>query len=114
MYDKEFRMHLGAFPDRSWAIILQQTWSMYLKDRVNFNNNQNRSWNRSAKGGKKEVCRRYNKGLCTSRRNCNYEHKCLECGKFGHGAHICHKKSQNANNSTSSQAAGTKEVAKDL
>ena len=30
-YDKEFRMHIGAFPERSWAIILQQAWSMYLK-----------------------------------------------------------------------------------
>ena len=29
-YDKEFRMHLSNYPQRSWAIILQQAWSMYL------------------------------------------------------------------------------------
>ena len=31
-YDKEFRTHLSHFPQRSWAIILQQAWAMYLKD----------------------------------------------------------------------------------
>ena len=34
-YDREFRIHLGSFPERSWDIILQQAWSMYLKDRYN-------------------------------------------------------------------------------
>ena len=32
-YDKEFRMHLARHPECSWAIILQQAWSMRLKDR---------------------------------------------------------------------------------
>lgn len=27
-YDKEFRLHLSSHPQRSWAIILQQAWSM--------------------------------------------------------------------------------------
>ena len=33
LYDKEFR-HLSNFPQRSWAVILQQAWMMYLKDWV--------------------------------------------------------------------------------
>ena len=33
-YDKEFHMHMSLFPDQNWAIILQQAWAMYLKDRV--------------------------------------------------------------------------------
>ena len=33
-YNKEFRMHLSNFPQRSWAVILQQAWSMCLKDRI--------------------------------------------------------------------------------
>ena len=37
-YDHEFRAHMAIYPDRSWAIILQQAWSMYLKDRINANN----------------------------------------------------------------------------
>ena len=32
-YDKEFRNHLATFPERSWGIILQQAWSMCLKDK---------------------------------------------------------------------------------
>ena len=31
-YDKEFRMHLSKYPDRSWGVILQQAWTMILKD----------------------------------------------------------------------------------
>ena len=34
MYDKEFRVHLSHFPQRSWAIILQQAWSMYLNEKL--------------------------------------------------------------------------------
>ena len=33
-YDKEFRMHIARHPERSWAIILQQAWSMRLRDRL--------------------------------------------------------------------------------
>ena len=36
-YDRELRMHLENYPQRSWSIILQQAWSMCLKDRTNFN-----------------------------------------------------------------------------
>ena len=32
MYDKEFRLHMARNPGRSWSIILQQAWSMRLKD----------------------------------------------------------------------------------
>ena len=42
----------------------------------------------------KEICKRFNKGKCTYRLNCKYDHCCAikKCGKFGHGAHICHKR----------------------
>ena len=30
-YNHEFRMQISHFPNRSWAVILQQVWSMYLK-----------------------------------------------------------------------------------
>ena len=35
-YDKEFRLHMSNYPQRSWSVILQQAWSIYLKDRINF------------------------------------------------------------------------------
>ena len=33
-YDKEFRVHISNFLQRSWAVILQQTWTMCLRDRI--------------------------------------------------------------------------------
>ena len=84
-YDKEFRMHLSNFPHCNWGVILQQAWSIYLKDRI-VKHNEDRTGN----GGKrKEICKRFNKGKCTSGYRCSYDHRCLICGKFGHGAHIC-------------------------
>ena len=101
-YNREFCLHLGAFPERSWGIILQQAWSMCLKDRINFGgSNYHRLGGGPNHGkGKKEICQRFNKGLCTAGRNCKYDHKCLECGKFGHGAHICRRRNQNVNQSS--------------
>ena len=96
-YDKEFRMHVSKFPQRSWSIILQQAWSMCLKDRVKYNEET------TSKGGRQrskihEPCRRFNKGKCTYGNNCIYDHGCSveKCGKFGHGAHICCLKKQNS------------------
>ena len=38
-----------------------------------------------------EPCCQFNKGHCTYGLSCKYDHHCAvpECGKFGHGAHIC-------------------------
>ena len=33
-YDKEFRRHVSRHPARSWSVILQQAWTMLLKDRA--------------------------------------------------------------------------------
>ena len=89
-YDKEFRMHVSKFPQRSWSVILQQAWSMCLKDRVK--NGEDKVGTPGGKGGKpREPCRRYNAGKCTYGSKCIFNHRCSvkRCGKFGHGAHIC-------------------------
>ena len=93
IYDKEFRIHMSRYPNRSWAAILQQAWTLYLKDRVKhdnqkFNNNGNGNGNKR----KRDACKRFNKGLCTAGMGCRFDHRCLECGKFGHGAHICRRR----------------------
>ena len=93
MYDKEFRMHLSNYPQRSWSVILQQAWSMCLRDRQNnFDARQNN--NSGSKRTKREPCRRFNKGLCTAGASCKYDHRCTvkTCSKWGHGAHICRKR----------------------
>ena len=86
---------MSNFPDRNWGVILQQAWTIILKDRLH--NEYPRNSQNFNKGGKKETCKRFNKGKCTAGLSCRYEHKCLNCRKFGHGAHICHKKNSNGN-----------------
>ena len=83
-YDRDFRLHMEKFPERSWAIILQQSWSIRLKDK------------HSNSGGvdmrrRKDICYRYNKGKCSYGAKCKFEHKCGICNKFGHGAHNCRR-----------------------
>ena len=34
LYNKDFRIHLSNHPTRSWAIILQQSWTLCMKDKV--------------------------------------------------------------------------------
>ena len=59
MYDKEFHIHLSNFPQWNWSIILQQVWSMYLKDKIS----KDEKHFHAGQGEKSsEICRRYNKG----------------------------------------------------
>ena len=100
-YDKDFRLHMARNPARSWAIILQQAWSLRLRDRLahsyvnlpgnNMNNGNSR--NRVA-----EACRRFNRGRCNFGVNCKFEHKCSYCGKMGHGTVNCRKAIGDRNN----------------
>ena len=106
-YDKEFRMHISNFPSRSWAVILQQAWSMYLKDRFvtddhsKFNQNRNKS---------KEICKCFNRGKCPNGLSCRYEHRCSVegHGKFGHGAHNCRKRLNRESGGNSNPVQETK------
>ena len=90
-YDKEFRMHLARHhPHRSWSVILQQAWSMRLRDRLSKGDS---SWGSSSSHSnhnhhkqKGKPCRRYNRGKCNFGSSCRYDHRCSygPCGKFGH------------------------------
>ena len=70
-YNSDFRLHLGSNAGRSWAIILQQAWSMHLKDRIH-TGDQNRQGNFSGRdrSNKNDYCRRFNKGRCTFGSKC--------------------------------------------
>ena len=43
-YDREFRRHMERHPGRNWGIILQQAWTMFLKDRAN-STTPSKNWN---------------------------------------------------------------------
>ena len=101
--DKEFRLHMSNYPYRNWGVILQQAWSVYLKDRVVHYEDKNQAKPHNSQGGrKKEVCKRFNKGKCNRGFWCDYEHRCLNCGKFGHGAHICRNNKRTGSNNEAS------------
>ena len=57
MYDKDFRIHMSKHPERNWGIILQQAWSLRLKDRVSsgyHHGNHNHSHNSSEGNSKND------------------------------------------------------------
>ena len=78
---------MSNFPLRSWSVILQQAWSVYLKDRIS--GGRVDEVNRPGGSKEKDVCKRFNKGKCNRGFHCQFEHRCLGCEKFGHGVHIC-------------------------
>ena len=118
-YDREFRQHIGRYPTRPWNVILQQAWTMLLKDRLKNENTyfQRGHFNSGGKQSKKdtEPCRSFNKGRCTFGLSCRYDHRCSveKCGKFGHGAHICHLRQNNSSNSDGNQDKSDNKLAGD-
>ena len=80
LYDREFRRHISRHPTRSWGVILQQAWTMILKDRLRSGDNAffQKGNFAAGKGNKKdrEPCRRFNKGRCTFGLSCKFDHRC--------------------------------------
>ena len=93
-YDKEFHYHILRHPMRSWSVILNQAWTMLIKDQIRNNPIFSKGSNNQNKGG--EPCHRFNRGKCTFGLSCRYDHRCSvkKCGKFGHGAYMCHLRNQ--------------------
>ena len=119
-YDIDFRLHMARFPRRNWSIILQQAWSVCLKDRlVKFSNTDgNRSANGSSQhhkvvdDGWGNLCKRFNKGKCSFGAGCRFEHRCKYCKKFGHGMHICRKLKADRANANKNVATPVQETAR--
>ena len=96
LYDKDFRLHMAENPGRSWSIILQQAWSMRLRDRLQssdhvFLRHGGNGGDKARQMNPKDFCRRFNQGRCTFGKTCRYKHRCTYCFKFGHGFHNCRK-----------------------
>ena len=106
VYDIDFHLHIAENPGRNWGIILQQAWTLHMKERLGSYNRNNSSFSTGAgnnnsgngtqcKSGSGKNCWKYNRGKCTYGFGCKFEHQCGICNKFGHGAHICRKGQQN-------------------
>ena len=90
-YDKDFRLHLSIFPNRSWSITLQHTWNVHMKDKIKSELGHNDNKYDPGSGNKDGCCRRFHKGKCTFGLSCKYDHRCKYCGKWGHGTINCRK-----------------------
>ena len=88
-YNKDFRIHMSCNPECSWSIILQQAWSLRLKDKINHNDAHSPTGTTHERVG--EPCQRYNQGWCLFGASCKYKHKCSYCFKFGHSILTCRK-----------------------
>ena len=92
MYDCEFRIHMSKNPLRNWGIILQQAYTMILKDRTSGSSARPEGQSTGGSSSKsKKVCYAFNRGRCKFGNRCRFEHKCGTCAKFGHGNHNCRK-----------------------
>ena len=95
-YDKDFRLHMALFPTRNWGIILQQAWTLRLREKLlrhehNSFAGGDRQHDFSGGFSKDRCCRRFNRGRCTFGVNCKWDHQCKYCGKWGHGTFSCRK-----------------------
>ena len=110
-YNREFRNHIARHPYRSWSIILQQAWTMLLKDRVSKGDSlfqKGNNWNKGDKGTpRRDYCKRFQWGKCHYGLSCKFEHRCAmpKCGKFGCGAHICRLRQQDSQENSSSSSS---------
>ena len=92
-YDKGFRIHIAQNPFRTWSVILQQAWCMRLRDKIRLDSGSSSVVSRSPNGKhKKDLCLCFQRGACQFGLSCKFDHRCPICNKFGHGVHICRKR----------------------
>ena len=104
LYDREFQKHMERHPLLRWGVILQQAWTMFLKDRNNHTphhkgNGSGNGHNQGTKpsGAYRHLCFDFNEGVCTYGSKCRFENKCSFCLKYGHGALNCRRAAARAN-----------------
>ncbi len=119
-YDKQWRLRQACHPQRSWGVLDNELWSMYVATPVqnrgyqqrfqqdqqglgiqNFRPFNQRYRFQSKRGGfttntwrgnamSQNLCFNFNKSECT-RKNCPFKHKCAKCQDGSHGAEKCKK-----------------------
>lgn len=89
-YDKIFRMYMERKPWHDWGTPYTKYWNKTLKkrDRDNFSP---RTPGYAGNKQVRKVCWKFNKfGRCDRGKDCECDHRCKFCGKFGHHKGICY------------------------
>ena len=96
-YDMTFRHLMAANPQRSWAKIYTQGWSLAMRDSLtrNYESSGYSTSYSSNKNNDKGICWRFNKNKCKFGTNCRFDHRCSYCGG-NHPAISCNKKADKA------------------
>lgn len=93
-YDKIFRMYMEKKPWHDWGTPNNKYWNKTLKkrDRETFSPKNYFNGSRQTK----KVCWKFNKfGRCDRGKDCEFEHRCGFCGKFGHHKGVCYFNREN-------------------
>lgn len=89
-YDKIFRMYMEKKPYHDWGTPYTKYWNKVLKKKEKERDFQSPRGQNGSQRGKRKCCWRYNKHGHCDRRNCEFDHRCQVCGKFGHGKSTCY------------------------
>ena len=95
-YDYTFRQLMAAKLMRSWAKTYLQGWNLAMSHSSSSNvagktpvNSSDRSTGH--RDWRDDCCWRFNRNQC-HKRDCNFDHHCTYCGKWGHGFYNCRKR----------------------
>ena len=106
-YDREFRLHVARHHNRSWGVILQQAWTMFLKDRIGHYSGAKSNNNGTPNTGnqaRRRLCFDFNAGNCTFGKRCKFDHRYSFCNKYGHGSFNCRRAKANRSSNQSGVA----------
>lgn len=88
-YDKIFRMYMEKKPLHDWGTPYTKYWNKVLRRKDHDATGPRTAGYRGQRQNRK-VCWKYNKfGKCDRGRECEFEHKCAFCGRFGHHKGVC-------------------------
>ena len=111
-YDYLFRKMMAKKPDRGWARINPQMWTMCMVNPKGLvqNNPMNKNPGFKKQGNWKDnTCWRFNKQQngCNRGNGCRFEHRCNFCGTLGHGYYNCQKRAKSKKNDNRETTSAT-------
>ena len=101
-YDTTFRRLMAEKPWHSWSKTYTQGWNLAMNDPLPRHNKggpnkffpgHGGNSDAGGKSWKDSCCWKFNKGKCSaSAAECDFDHMCTYCEKWGHGFHVCYKR----------------------